>query len=246
MKRANRFPLIIISIILCLSLIVACQPKTLPQENHVESEANKNNGQEDKIENALEDTEEPPKEIEDIDKGEESSPDTPVSSETDKKTKEEPTATEESDDFLLRIEGAGVENSMALSLDELKAMKEFHFEDDYYSLNSYGTREHFHFKGIKVKALLGKAKLKGTAKKVKFVATDGYSQELSAEEALKEDYIDEDNPEKKFPVIIAWHENGKDYDIKKGAPFRVVVGQLEVDDMNKPKWVSNIAKIIVE
>ena len=94
--------------------------------------------------------------------------------------------------------------------------------------------------------MLDKAKLKGTAKKVKFVATDGYSQELSAEEALKEDYIDEDNPEKKFPVIIAWHENGKDYDIKKGAPFRVVVGQLEVDDMNKPKWVSNIAKIIVE
>jgi len=81
---------------------------------------------------------------------------------------------------------------------------------------------------------------------VKFVASDGYTVEIAVEEALREDYIDEENPEKKYPVIIAWHENGKDYDLDKGYPFRLVIGQKEPGDVNKPQWVQNIAKIVIE
>jgi DMSO/TMAO reductase YedYZ molybdopterin-dependent catalytic subunit len=146
----------------------------------------------------------------------------------------------------LQIEGSGVDTSLKLSLDDLKELKDGYFEDEFFSLNSYGTKEYFSFKGIRLKVILEKAKLNNSATKIKFVASDGYEQDLTIQEALKEDYIDEQNPDKKYPVIIAWHENGEDYDIERGAPFRLVIGQRESGDVNKPQWVQNIVKIIVD
>ncbi len=166
--------------------------------------------------------------------------------ETDSEKTGEPASAENKDIASLTIEGTGIDKALILSLDDLKEMKESHFEDDFYSLNSYGTKEYFHFKGIKLKAILGKAGLKEDATTVRFVASDGYNMEFSLEQMLKEDYIDEENPDKKYPVIIAWHENGKDYDASKGAPFRLVMGQKEPGDVNKPQWVQNIAKIVID
>lgn len=119
-------------------------------------------------------------------------------------------------------------------------------EDDFFSLNSYGTKEYFHFRGVKMKAILDKVGLNRNTATVSFIASDGYKQELTLEQALREDYIDEQNPDKKYPVIIAWHENGEDYNAEKGAPFRLVIGQKESGDVNKPLWVQNLAKIIVD
>lgn len=246
--KIKKISLITLSIILCISLISGCQPKaaTTPDTEEVETEI-----QNEIIEKEVEKKEfgeTPDSESELKEKEEKTETKTQDILPTDSKQNEpkEQEVPEAKDEFILKIEGAGVENAISFTLDELKTMKDSHFEDDFYSLNSYGTREHFHFRGIKMKALLDKAIIKSDAKSVKFVATDGYAQELTVELALKEDFIDQDNPDKKFPVIIAWHENGKDYDVKKGAPFRLVVGQKEVDDMNKPQWVSNISKIIVD
>lgn len=147
---------------------------------------------------------------------------------------------------MLNIGGSGVEKEIALSLDDLKAMQDAYFEDDVFSLNSYGTKEYFHFKGVKLRAVLEGAGLKKNASTVTFTASDGYKQEMTIEQALKEDYIDEQNPDKKYPVIIAWHENGEDYDAEEGAPFRLVIGQKEPEDVNKPQWVQNVTNITVD
>lgn len=147
---------------------------------------------------------------------------------------------------VLHIGGSGVEKEIALSLDDLKAMQDAYFEDDVFSLNSYGTKEYFHFKGVKLKAVLERAGLKKDASTITFTASDGYKHEMTIEQALKEDYIDEQNPDKKYPVIIAWHENGKDYNAEEGAPFRLVIGQKEPEDVNKPQWVQNITNITVD
>ena len=250
MKKINRLLLILLCIALVLGMATGCQSKAPIEDdsNLVES------GETPDIDldgEKLDDKELPEdgKDIENPDDSSgNSSPDTPVSSTADRnEAKSEDTKQSKANEGVqLKVQGAGIEKEVSFTLDELKAMKDSYFEDDFYSLNSYGTRQHFHFAGIKVKAILDKAGVKSSAKNVKFVAEDGYTQELTLEGALKEDYIDEENPEKKFPVIIAWHENGKDYDIKKGPPFRLVVGQKEPDDMNKPQWVMNIDKIIID
>ncbi|NLN47839.1 MAG: molybdopterin-dependent oxidoreductase [Clostridiales bacterium] len=246
MNRTKKTLIAFLGLILALCMLTACQPKANtnePDTNVTETEKQEEPTPSESQKPKEEEAAEVPK-----DKEEGKAPDAPVTAPAEPKVDETkpPEAPIKDDSSSMKIEGSGVEKEITLSLDELKAMKDAYFEDDFYSLNSYGTREHFHFKGVKVKAILDQAGLKSTAAKIKFVASDGYAQELSVELALKEDYIDQDNLGKKFPVIIAWHENGKDFDPKKGAPFRLVVGQKEVDDMNKPQWVSNIAKIIVE
>ncbi|WP_352419115.1 molybdopterin-dependent oxidoreductase [Proteiniborus sp.] len=150
------------------------------------------------------------------------------------------------DKVVLELSGTGVDNPIKLSLDEIKRMTDYYYEDDFFSLNSFGTTEYFSFKGIRMKGLLEKVKIKESATTVKFIASDGYEIELTIEDVLKEDYIDEQDPSKKYPVIIAWHENGKDYDEARGLPFRLVIGQIEPGDVNKPQWVQNIAKIIID
>lgn len=248
MKKTKKTLIVFLSLILALCILTACQPKTIanePDTNVIETEKSEEKAPSENIEKPKDnEIEQAPQ-----DKKEEKTPDAPVSSsaaEPKDGNAKPPEAPKQDDSSSMKIEGSGVEKEITLSLNDLKAMTDAYFEDDFYSLNSYGTREHFHFKGVKVKAILDQAGLKSSATKIKFVASDGYAQELSVELALKEDYIDQDNPDKKFPVIIAWHENGKDFDAKKGAPFRLVVGQKEIDDMNKPQWVSNIAKIIVD
>ena len=70
--------------------------------------------------------------------------------------------------------------------------------------------------------------------------------EFTVDQVKKQDYMDETNPDNKYPMIIAWEENGEEYDTEEGAPFKLVVGQKQAGDVNKPQWVSNIDKIVIE
>jgi DMSO/TMAO reductase YedYZ molybdopterin-dependent catalytic subunit len=148
--------------------------------------------------------------------------------------------------YLLKISGL-TDNELSLSLEELKAMDELIFEADFYSLNSFGTTGYTHFKGINLWGLLEKkALIKNEASVVTVVAQDGYKIQFTVEQVKKQDYIDETNAETKYPMIVAWEENGEEYSQDKGAPFKLVVGQKEAGDINKPQWVSNIDSIVVE
>lgn len=153
---------------------------------------------------------------------------------------------EEENSVTLKIEGLA-ENQLSLTWDELKAMDDLIFEGDFYSLNSFGTTGYTHFKGINLwKLLESKAAISAEATKITVVAQDGYKMEFTIEQVKKQDYMDETNADNKYPMIIAWEENMEEYDSKEGAPFKLVVGQKEAGDVNKPQWVSNIDKIIIE
>lgn len=146
----------------------------------------------------------------------------------------------------LKVEGK-VENKLQLSLDNLKEMDDIIFQGDFYSLNNFGTTAHTNFKGINLWMLLEeKAKISTEATKVTVIATDGYKMEFTIEEVKRQDYIDETDEEVKLPIIISWERNGEEYDSLEGPPFKLIIGQREPGDINKPQWVSNIDKITVE
>jgi hypothetical protein len=144
------------------------------------------------------------------------------------------------------IEGK-VKNELQLTISDLKSMDDIFFEADFFSLNSFGTKAYFHFKGVKLWNLLEqKAEIADDATSVTIVAEDGYKMVFTIEQVKKQDYIDEQNKDMLYPIIIAWEENNVEYDESEGAPFKLVVGQKEAGDVNKPQWVSNINKIIIE
>jgi DMSO/TMAO reductase YedYZ molybdopterin-dependent catalytic subunit len=150
------------------------------------------------------------------------------------------------DKAFVAIEGPGVTAEVRLSLADLKGMAEALVEDEYFSINTYGTREYFRFKGVWAWAVLQKASLKGDVSKVSFIAEDGYTAEYTLAEVQREDYIDEQNPAARYKMILAWEENGKEYDSAQGNPFRLVIGQKAAGDVNKPSWVRNVKTIRVE
>jgi len=149
-------------------------------------------------------------------------------------------------DFLT-IEGSGVKEKMQFSLSYIKKMTSGYVEDDFFSLNNWGTKEYFSFKGVSLWYLLNeKAGLGENTRMVIITAEDGYEVSYTLEEVKRQDYINEENPEQKYPMIIAWEENGKAYDPAEGYPFRFVVGQKEPGDINKQYWVMNVKTIKVE
>ncbi len=147
----------------------------------------------------------------------------------------------------LLITGEGVEGRTVFTLKDLQSMEEGLVETDYFGINSYGTKGYTHFKGIGVWYLLNeKVKLKDDAARVTFIAEDGYEVEYSLEDVKSEDYIDEQNPEARLKMILAWEENGYEYDPGAGMPLQLTVGQLEPGDINKPYWVKNVVTIRVD
>ena len=147
---------------------------------------------------------------------------------------------------ILKVEGK-VNTELSLSLADLQGFTDIGFSGTFYSLNSFGTTDHTDFKGINLWLLLkNKAGISDTATSVKIIAVDGYEIQFSISQVKRSDYIDETNQDVKLPIIIAWQENGVNYSSNDGPPYKLVIGQKEPGDVNKPQWVSNIEKIIVE
>ena len=51
--------------------------------------------------------------------------------------------------------------------------------------------------------------------------------EYTLADVQRDDYVDEQNPGVKHKMILAWEEDGIEYDSQQGNPFRLVVGQKE-------------------
>lgn len=156
-------------------------------------------------------------------------------------------SSEKSPPGVLLIEGDAVEDKVSFTLDELKTMQDGIVEADYFAVNSYGTKGYSHFKGIWIGYVLNeKVALKANASQVSFIAEDDYKVEYSLEDIMKEDYIDEQNPETKYKMILAWEENGKELNSETGSPLQLVVGQREPGDVNKPYWVRYVKTIRID
>ncbi len=150
-------------------------------------------------------------------------------------------------DGFLVIRGDAVNGETRLSMDEIKSMEDGLVEDNYFSVNTYGTKEYTHFKGVWLWHLLKeKASLKDHASKVSIIAEDGYKVEYTLEEIKRDDYIDEQNPGAKYKMILAWEEDGRECDTAEGNPLKLVVGQKEPGDVNKPFWARNVKTIRID
>lgn len=215
------------------------------EKEEVESESVKEESHKEELDEKESDKDETDKVESSLIEQEETSEDEDVKMEDKEEIKEEETEEVEEAINMLKIEGE-VDNPLSLSLDDLKDMEDIIFEGDFYSLNNFGTTEHTHFKGVNLWGLLNIAQISPEAKTVRIIATDGYEMEFTVEEVKKQDYIDETNPDVKLPMIIAWEEDGEEYDSEEGPPYKLVVGQKEPGDINKPQWVSNIDRIVVE
>lgn len=146
----------------------------------------------------------------------------------------------------LIIEGKAVKGQTFFTLDKLKSMQDGLVEADYCSVNTYGTREYTHFKGIWVGHILNELNLKANAEQVTFIAEDGYTAEYSIENAIRDDYIDDQNPETKYKMILAWEVNGRELDPRMGMPLQLVVGQRHPGEANKPYWVRTVKTIRID
>ncbi len=158
---------------------------------------------------------------------------------------EKPDAQEKPTGPYIDVESGG--EVLYLSLENMKSESKWAFSADYYWLNSFGSTGHTNFRGIKLwSALTDLGVVSDNSQCIKVIASDGYSMQFTAEQIRKTDYIDETNNSVKLPVIIAWEEDGKAYSGSDGAPFKIIIGQTEPGDVNKPQWVSKIQKIIIE
>ncbi|MCF6465517.1 molybdopterin-dependent oxidoreductase [Clostridium sp. Cult2] len=259
MKKFQTINLLII-LILAISLsLTGCKSKTENNEVSIDTEKEQETEkditieeetteEDSNIEEELEEEQEDDEEIKSQDNKavEEASEKSEDVSEESKDGEEAEDKPADEDENVLKIEG-NVGSEKSLNLRDLKAMENIIFEGEYYSINNFGTTAHTNFKGVNLwKLLEQEAQISSAATKVTILAIDGYKMEFTIEQVKKQDYIDETNPQAKFPMIIAWEENGEEYDSEDGPPFKLVVGQKEAGDVNKPQWVSNIDKIIVE
>lgn len=146
----------------------------------------------------------------------------------------------------LKISGK-VDFEMIATLDELKSLDDIIVEEVFYSKNSFGTAEQTSFKGVNLWYLLKNyASINAEASSVTVIAVDGYKMKFTIDQVMKQDYINESEPDKQLPMIIAWEENGTEYNPKDGPPYQLVVGQIAAGDFNKFQWVRNIDSIVVE
>ncbi len=154
---------------------------------------------------------------------------------------------DQSSEYYVTIQGQGVESEESISLSELKAMEKGMVEDDYFSVNTYGTEKYTSFKGIWIWHLLSeKVSLDENAERVVIIAEDGYQTEFSLAEVKRDDYIDQQDPDKKLKMILAFEQDGEQYDPEDGNPFRLIRGQKEPGDVNEPYWVSNVETIEIQ
>lgn len=213
-----------------------------PEEKQEAEEAEDKKGEEQLKETEKKIEKEVSEKIEGDSKGE---PEKPIEESPSKAESEKESPTEEKVNGL-HIQGK-VGKPISLNLDDLKAMNDIIFKGSFYSLNNFGTTAHTEFKGVNLWSLLNsKAEILDDASKIRIIATDGYEMNFTVAEVKRQDYIDETDDSVKLPMIIAWEENGEEYDLDDGLPFKLVIGQKEAGDINKPQWVSNIEKIVVE
>jgi len=151
------------------------------------------------------------------------------------------------DKAVIEINGEGILAPAKVSLEQMKGMEAGLVEADFFSLNSYGTREYTAFKGVWLWHLLQETvELKDDATQVTIVAEDGYQVTYTLEEVQRKDYLDEQNSDSTYPMIIAWEQAGQPFDPDQGNPFQLVVGQREPGDVNKPYWVRHIITLEVK
>lgn len=148
------------------------------------------------------------------------------------------------ENWILQVNGEGVDGTHYFTLDDLKSISGGIVNESYFSINNYGTKEYTDFVGISLKYLLNNhLKLKSSAESITITAADGFYRNYNLSD-VRRDYIDENNPSARLPMLLAWKEDGSE---RFGShPLRFVIGQEEAGDINKPNWIRNVMTITVK
>lgn len=134
------------------------------------------------------------------------------------------------------VDGDDISEEKGFTLQEIKNMSG-KVTLAYDSLNNFGTRQTFSFTGIPVETVLKNVGLKSSAKSIKIVASDGYYRQFN----LDSDDLGVYSKDKDGnSMILAWKEGSKDL-----SALKLVVGQPNVNSINKELWVDNIKNIRV-
>lgn len=144
----------------------------------------------------------------------------------------------QSADTVLTVSGDGVDRAYYFTLAELTALREGYVEADYFSRGKEPQEMTSHFKGIRISYLLSSVIGVSNAKKVKFLASDGYASSYGIS-AIGASYIDETDPDKTLAMILAWEEDGA------ACGLRLVMGQTIEGEYNRTNWVRNVIEIEV-
>ncbi len=140
-------------------------------------------------------------------------------------------------DYDLEISGAGVNSPYYFTLEDLKSKTAGIVSSTYTSLNNFGTKSSYEFEGISMQYLLNNVvSLKSSAKSISVIAEDGYTKRFNLDSNENGIYSKDmyNNP-----VLLAWLEDGKSINLK------FVIGQSTDKHLNKPLWVDNIKRIVV-
>lgn len=155
----------------------------------------------------------------------------------------------------LTIKGDGVSKESTFTVAELEKMTEG-MVDAKYTMMTLVEPHTDQYQGISLPYLLKQAGIKREAKSIKLICSDGVTMNFTAEELLKEDYVNEVNSTK-LKVILAFGKNGTPLVPSKtsagytatvgndGGPLRLMVGQTAKGERNSPKCLQNVSGIEV-
>ncbi len=148
------------------------------------------------------------------------------------------------EDYDLAVTGDGVDDITYLTVADLKKMAgDGYVRADYSSLNSYGTRAVNTFTGIEVSFLLDDiAEINDDAESISVIASDDYYRNFNLDDEDLGVYAAPIDPNSgdEVPMILAWARDGANLD-----GLQLVVGQSDIDHINKPLWVNDIVEIEV-
>jgi DMSO/TMAO reductase YedYZ molybdopterin-dependent catalytic subunit len=128
----------------------------------------------------------------------------------------------------LKVDGA-VETPFLLSFADLLALEQVDDVSDFHCVTTW-SRMDLAWRGVRVSTVLALASPKAEATHLMAYGSDGYSTNLSLEEALKDD------------VLLAYMAEGQPLEKEHGGPVRMITPQLYA--WKGSKWVKGLEVLI--
>lgn len=153
----------------------------------------------------------------------------------------------------LTILGDGVEETIKLTVEEIKEIEDEQISVLYSSINNWPVKRFYVAKGIPLNYLLQKAGIKDTAQTIIIKGADNYSAILTRQQLEEVRYsfpkLLEDSSEgyEEVPALLAWeHKEGtNDITQANSGKLKLFLGQKSINDVTAAAFVKNVVAIEV-
>ncbi len=134
----------------------------------------------------------------------------------------------EKKDWRFSVDGA-VEHKLSLSWDDFMALEQVEDVSDFHCVTTWSLMD-VKWRGVRVSTVLAAAVPKDSASHIMCWAYDGYSTNVSLQEALKDD------------VLLVHSVDGEPLPIEHGGPVRMITPQLYA--WKGAKWINRIEVLV--